>query len=70
MRRQRLFNNEAYGVCKGPYVQYDVIIWGSPTGSMHCAFCTRQNIVVPNFVGVSQELAVSQTGHMTRRTSD
>ena len=28
-------------------VHYDVIIYGSPSGAMHCAFCTRQNAVVP-----------------------
>ena len=53
-------------------VHYDVVIRGSPSGAMHCAFCTRQNVVMPplshvkrpdGFVlGVSQDLAVSQTG--------
>ena len=60
-------------------VHYDVIIWGSPNGAMHCAFCTRQNIVVPpsnpmlkglNCLGVSQDLAVSQTGYITRQGSN
>ena len=45
----------------------DVIIWGSPSGAMHCAFCTRQNVVVPplsnvkrpEFWGVSQYMAIS-----------
>ena len=60
-------------------VHYDVIIWGSPSGAMHCAFCTRQNVVVPPlshvkrpefFFGVSQDLAISQTGYITRKSSE
>ena len=42
------------------------------------AFCTRQNVVVPplshvkrpELLGVSQDLAVSQTGYIARQGSD
>ena len=45
---------------------------------MPCAFFTRQNIVVqplshvkrPELLGISQDLAVSQTGYITRQVSD
>ena len=49
----------------------------SLSGAMHCAFYTRQNGVVPTlshvkrleFFGVSQDMAESQTGYMTRKSS-
>jgi len=33
-------------------VYYNVIIWVSPSGEMHCGYCARQNVVVPSLFRV------------------
>ena len=59
-------------------VHNDVIIWESPSGAMLCAFCTRQHCLYRHypmfkgliFVGVSQDMAVSQTDYIIRQGLD
>ena len=49
-------------------VHYDVIIWGSPSGAMHCAFCTRQKFVVPPLSHVKRPVffgCLARSGNIT-----
>ena len=58
-------------------VHCDVVVWGSPSGAMHCAFCIRQNVLVPplshvkrlEFVWVSRKIWLYSKlpGYITRK---
>ena len=49
-------------------MHYDVIIWGSPSGALHCAFCTRQKFVVPPLSHVKRPVffgCLARSGYIT-----